>query len=107
MGMERVIAFSGRAPAWEAIQKELGAAGLPVVVRMIDGLPAFPDEVPAEGWREVRISTPAGMMTLRQQPGGIAVVVWENADEQLLREWEKVVEACMNAAQPPWKDPLE
>jgi hypothetical protein len=98
MGMERVVAFAGPAPSWAAIQKELAAAGLSVTVRMIDGLPAFPDEIPPDDWREVRISTPSGMMTLAKQSGGIAVVVWGNADATLQAEWEKVVEAVVDAS---------
>jgi hypothetical protein len=94
MGMERVVQFAGPPPTWAAIQKELAAAGLPVTVRMIDGLPAFPDEVPPDDWSEVRISTPSGMMTLRKQSDGIAVAVWGNADDKLQAELERVVEAC-------------
>jgi hypothetical protein len=97
MGMERVITFTGATSPWEAIQREALAAGLSVAMRMIDGLPAFPDEAPEAGWRELRVSTGAGMITLRQQPGQLAIVVWGNADESLRQEWERLVQACARA----------
>ena len=52
---------------------------------MIDNLPAFPDEIPEPGWHELRISLTGGMVTLRAEPNGWAVVVWGNADAALLR----------------------
>jgi hypothetical protein len=97
MGVERVVTFAGPPPGWAAIQKEAAAAGLALSVRMIDGLPAFPDEEPADGWREVRVSTPGGMISLRQSPGAIAAVVWGNADEALRREWESLAQAIAAA----------
>ena len=94
MGMERVINFAAGPPTWEAIQREASAAGLPISLRMIDGLPAFPDEVPAPDWRELRVGAPSGMMTLRRHPDRLEVVVWGNADEKLRHEWEQLV-ACL------------
>ena len=97
MGMDRTIAFAGTPPSWSNIRERIVAAGLTVQLRMIDGLPAFPDEVPEEGWRELRISTPGGMMTLRLQPGQLSVVVWGNASIELVRDWEAVERACSEA----------
>jgi hypothetical protein len=98
MGIQRIIEFSGAAPCWKAIQQEAAACGLPLVVRMIDGLPAFPDEIPEDGWQEVRVSMPSGMLTLRQQPGRLSLVVWGNADEVLQTESEIMAQACARAA---------
>jgi hypothetical protein len=97
MGMERFVEFAGDLPPWEAIQRQLTANGLTVIMRMIDGLPAFPDESPPDGWREIRISTAGGMLTLRQGSGRIAIVAWGNADEILRRDWERVAEALAEA----------
>lgn len=94
MGMERIIAFTQTAPSWEAITREAATAGLPVSLRMIDGLPAFPDEIPEPGWNELRVSTASGMITLRQQPGKLSVVVWGNADDKMRQEWEMLAQAC-------------
>src|SRR5580698_1668032 len=94
MGLEQIITFSGASPSWEAIQREAATAGLTLVVRMIDGLPAFPDEIPADGWNEVRVSLPSGMVTVCQQPGRIALVIWGNADEALRQDSERLARAC-------------
>ena len=75
MGMERIVTFPGETPSWEAIMREANAAGIVFTVRMIDGLPAFPDEIPEENWNEVRVSASAGKITLRRQPHQLAVVV--------------------------------
>ncbi len=98
MGMHRTITFAGQPPSWQAIRDRITAAGLTVSLRMIDGLPAFPDELPEDGWRELRISTPTGMMTLRLDAGKLTVVVWGNAGPELVREWEMVAEASAAAA---------
>lgn len=98
MGMDRNIPFTGPTPSWSNIRAQIVAAGLPVQLRMIDGLPAFPDEVPDAGWRELRISTPSGMMTLRLQSDQLSIVVWGNAGPALMHEWEVVERACSQAA---------
>jgi len=92
--MEKTIPLHGAAPAWAKIKAAAESAGLTLTLRMIDGLPAFPDEVPEDGWNELRISGAAGMMTLRQSPDALSVVVWGNADPALQREWEILATAC-------------
>jgi len=95
--MERVVTFTGPPPAWEALHHEISASGLQVAIRMIDGLPAFPDETPADGWKEVRVSLAGEMITLRLAPGRLAVVVWGNANENQRRDWEQLAQACARA----------
>jgi hypothetical protein len=51
---------------------------------MIDGLPAFPDEVPPEDWRELRLYFPPGMVTLRRSPSNWQALVWGNSTPELL-----------------------
>jgi hypothetical protein len=87
MGMEQTVTFAGAVPAWAAVQKLLAACGLPVQMRMIDGQPAFPDEAPPEPWRELRLGTPAGMVTLRREPDRILLVTWGNAEGGLRQAW--------------------
>ena len=94
MGMERVVAFPDAGPSWAAVRERLSAAGVAVQMRMIDNLPAFPDEDPEDGWRELRVSLGAGMLTLRREPGRMRVVVWGNADEALRQDQEKLARAC-------------
>jgi hypothetical protein len=98
MGMERVITFSGAVPSWKAIQQEAAAAGLTLTVRMIDNLPAFPDEVPEDGWKELRVGVSSGMITLRQQPGRLSLVIWGNADNALQSDSDRLAQACARAA---------
>jgi len=70
MGLDRTIRFtSPDPPSWEAIRAQLARVGdAAPPVRMIDGQPAFPDETPEPGWREVRVGTAAGMVTIRRPP---------------------------------------
>lgn len=91
MGLEQTVTVpAGAALPWGALAERLAARGYPVQVRMIDGLPAFPDELPPDDWRELRVGTPAGMVTLRRSdpaapgtPAGVGVVVWGNAGPEL------------------------
>lgn len=85
MGVERVVTFpAGSPPAWAAVADKLRAFGEAPVLRMIDGLPAFPDETPADDWRELRVGLAAGMVTLRRtSPTSIACVTWGTDDPAL------------------------
>ena len=97
MGMERVVTFSGAVPSWPAIRDRLAAAGLAPQMRMIDNLPAFPDDEPEANWQELRLGLAAGMVTLRREQDRIRVIVWGNADTALQREQEIVARACADA----------
>jgi hypothetical protein len=97
MGQERVVRFAGEPPEWPAIQAKLAERGLAAAVRMIDGLPAFPDEVPEPGWKELRIGFASGMVTLRRGPNQLACVVWGNADAALLESQQALADACQAA----------
>ncbi len=84
MGVERLIRFRpGTAPGWPEIAAKLVAAGEQPVLRMIDGLPAFPDEVPDPGWREVRVGLSGGMVTIRRAGDEVRCVTWGTADTTL------------------------
>ena len=98
MGLDRTIRFpTAETPAWEAIQAQLARVGEPAPLRMIDGMPAFPDEAPDAGWQELRIGTAAGMITTRRGPGMLTFVIWGNADAALGAAWAKVTWACAAA----------
>jgi hypothetical protein len=98
MGVERTVSLPSGEPTWAAVAGELARTGPPPVVRMIDGLPAFPDETPADGWREVRVSLSGGMVTVRRQPGAWTCVVWGIDDPALLAARDRVAEAILFAA---------
>ena len=97
MGMERVVVFPDAGPLWAAVRDRLSAAGAALQMRMIDNMPAFPDEEPEEGWRELRVSLGGGMLTVRREPGRWRVVVWGNAEEALRRDQELIARACAEA----------
>lgn len=97
MGMERVVTFPAGEPAWPAVRDRIAAAGRAVQMRMIDNLPALPDEEPEEGWRELRVSLGGGMLTVRREVTRLRVVVWGNADEALRQDLELVARACAEA----------
>ena len=75
----------GRPPAWPAVRDLLARRGFAAPMRMIDGQPAFPDEEPAEGWREIRVAAADGMITVRRDGGRLVFVTWGNAGPALLR----------------------
>ncbi|HJZ89253.1 MAG TPA: hypothetical protein VKE40_00170 [Gemmataceae bacterium] len=97
MGMERVVTFSGAGPSWAAVRHRLSAAGVAVQMRMIDNLPAFPNEEPPDDWRELRVTLGAGMITIRREPGRVRLTVWGNADEEFRRHQELLARSFEDA----------
>jgi len=94
VGLEVRVKFSA-APVldWRGLLVDLAAAGRSASVRMIDNLPAFPDESPPDGWREVRLGFAAGMVTVRRVDPDLACVVWGTADPELTATQVAVAEA--------------
>jgi hypothetical protein len=97
MGMDQTVSFAGAGPDWAAVRDLLARSGYPVQMRMIDGQLAFPDEGPLEGWRELRVGTPGGMVTVRREPGQMVLVVWGNADATLRQAWNALAWALAEA----------
>ncbi len=97
MGMLRVASFADAGPTWTAVRDQLIAAGANVQMRMIDNLPAFPDEEPEPDWRELRVTLGVGMLTVRREPSRWSIVIWGNADEALRRDQETLARACAEA----------
>jgi hypothetical protein len=52
---------------------------------MIDGELAFPEDQPIEPWRELRVSSDAGMVTVRREANQVTLVTWGNVDAALVR----------------------
>jgi hypothetical protein len=99
MGLDCTVRFPGGAlPAWEEIKGRLAQVGEPAPLRMIDGMPAFPDETPEEGWRELRVGTAAGMVTIRKAGTSLNCIIWGSADPALLAARDRVAWACAAAA---------
>jgi hypothetical protein len=91
MGMQQRLDGQGGL-TWEAIRSRLAGGGFTFAMRMIDNLPAFPDETPEDGWRDVRIATGNGMITLRRSGADLEVVSWGNAEAGLKGDVDRLVE---------------
>ena len=88
MGMDQKVTFPrDKTPTWPALAQFLAAKKFPIDMRMIDGELSFPDETPPETWRELRVGTPGGMITLRRDADGITLVTWGNADAKMRQAW--------------------
>ena len=61
MGMDKTVRpCTGL--TWTALRDFLGQRQFLLQLRMIDGELALPEETPPHDWRELRVSTPTGMM---------------------------------------------
>lgn len=96
MGMELTVTLAGP-PDWKAARDLLADRGFTIQLRMIDGELAFPDEEPPVAWRELRLGTPAGMVTVRRMPDRLAFVTWGNADVPLRQAWHALAWAFAQA----------
>ena len=90
MGLE--IKVDGAADVAQAIAR-LAGEGFPCAVLMVDGQLVMPRAPLPAAWREVRLKTPAGMVTLARKADGIAVLVFGNADAPLVAAQERVAAA--------------
>jgi hypothetical protein len=92
MGMEQTVAFAGKPiPPYTAVRDFLAQRGFPLQMGMIDGQLAFPDELPEENWRELRLRTPQGMVTVRRDGERLIFVTWGNADAAMRQAWNALV----------------
>jgi hypothetical protein len=78
--------------SFPSLLERLAAGGLPCAIIMIDGALVAPGAVPAAGWRDVRLRTPAGMVTLARRGAGLALTVFGNADPALLEAQRRIGE---------------
>jgi len=96
MGLEILVARSRPCPLTHILDA-LAAAGLRSAVAMVDNVLQGPGAALPLEWRDVRLKTPAGMVTLRRSPSGVAVVVFGNADAALQAAQRMVAEAVRGA----------
>lgn len=73
----------------------LTAAGLPSAVAMVDNVLQGPGASPPQTWRDARLRTPAGVVTLRRVPSGVAVVIFGNADDALRAAQRTIAETLL------------
>jgi len=98
VGMEHVVRLPGEASLdLHRMMALLAEYTYPVQMRMVDGELTMPDEVPPEGWKEVRLGTPSGMLTLVRRGPELLVVTWGNANDPMQRAWNAVAWAVAKA----------
>jgi hypothetical protein len=91
MGLERLAPHPDR--SLPEIVAALAAAGVTAILVMIDNAFVVPGRPLPEAWRDARVKTPAGTVTLARRPDGIAVVVFGNADEPLRAAQDAILRA--------------
>ena len=92
MGMEIVVLRTARFEL-VGLLSALAAKGLPSTIVMVDNALHPPTAEPPVGWRDVRLKTPAGMVSLKRRDDGIALVVFGNADAALESAQQQIAEA--------------
>jgi hypothetical protein len=65
-------------------------AGQEIEILMMDGALVSAEATLPVGWRDVRLRTPAGTVTITRRDGALAVVVFGNADQNLLAIQKKI-----------------
>lgn len=94
MGMTTSINLPTPTPTWSIIRERLIAHGHTPQMRLIDGMPAFPDEDPPEAWREIRISFGGEMISIRNQGNTWDLVTWGNADAVTQQQVQLLKQLC-------------
>lgn len=92
MGMEILAPRPAPFPL-EPVLERLALDGLPCRVVMVDNLLCDPSAPSPRVWRDVRLKTPHGMVTLVARPDGTAVVVFGNAGEALQEDQRRLAAA--------------
>ncbi|MSP60413.1 MAG: hypothetical protein EXR72_08735 [Myxococcales bacterium] len=77
----------------ELLLAALATAGMACAVMMVDGGLRAPGAAPPEEWRDVRLRTPAGTVTLTRDRGGVTVMVFGNADAALQAAQRRIADA--------------
>ena len=95
MGLEVVVPRVASVGLGTLVDR-LAAAGLPCTLAMVDSVLQGPGATPPATWRDARLRTPAGVVTLRRVPSGIAVVVFGNADEPLRAAQRTIAETLLS-----------
>jgi len=101
MGSEVVIEWRSRkadatgvAPCpLEPLVDRLKRDGLPCTVVMVDGALHAPAALVPADWRDVRLKTAVGTVTLSRKAEAVAIVVFSNADDALKAAQSKIADA--------------
>jgi hypothetical protein len=98
MGMEQVVACDR--VDFVVLLARLAARGATGMVAMVDGVLQMPGTIVPDTWRDVRLRFPVGTLTLARRPGGVAVVVFGNADARLQDMQRQVSDEIARLAAP-------
>ncbi len=96
MGLEERIPCT-EPPPLERVLSQLAADGYASVIAMVDGALVMPKAPPPERWRDVRLRTPDGTVSLVRQDAGVSVVVFGNADDRMRAAQARVLTAIRSA----------
>lgn len=94
MGREIIVPVTGHC-ALAPMFSQLAGAGMAITIQMIDGALVPPNTPPPAVWREIRLRTPAGTVTIRRTPDAIAVTVFGNADAALEAAQRAIADALV------------
>ena len=95
MGLEVVVPRVASVGARRASRPARAPPGSRARLAMVDNVLQGPGAIPPAVWRDARLRTPAGIVTLRRVPSGVAVVVFGNADEPLRAAQRTVAETLL------------
>ena len=93
MGMTIEVTRAPDSVSIKALLAALSAAGFPTTIMMIDGQLVMPNAEPPPSWRDVRLRTPGGTVTLARRDSSIGVVIFGNADANMQQAQQRVAEA--------------
>lgn len=82
--MGQSLSVARGAVSLAALCEALSAAGLPSRLMMLDGALVAAGPPPATDFRDARLRTPAGTVSVKRSAAGYEVVVFGNADPALL-----------------------
>jgi hypothetical protein len=92
MGVSQIVARRDT-PSLATLLEDLARAGLPSTILMVDNQLVSPRLPPPSAWRDVRLKTPAGTVSIKRDAQGISVTVFGNADPALIAAQEAIVKA--------------
>src|SRR5262245_61861514 len=96
MGQDTVVTGARPLPeVWAALSAE---GGMTCQIVMVDGQLVGPQRPPPAAWNEIRLRVPAGVVTLRKTGTDVAVVVFGNAGEDLVRARDEIARALRGGA---------
>jgi hypothetical protein len=92
MGLSTLVPVR-ETPSLTALLEALAKQGLPSTILMIDNQLVSPKVPPPSAWRDVRLKTPAGTVSIKREAAGVSVTVFGNADPALLAAQAAIVQA--------------